>query len=203
MNPGRLITPFAQLARDLARDGNKCIGLLAAVTDFPSEVAPGLPGQVAGSPGAFWPEHDRKTLPLTGLHCDIGVVLEHRDIGQVDWMCGEPPRQVPHVKPCSHEPQSGGRQPDDCQPAATASAGAGDGLLLVPGQILHAGCPGSEHRYLGSLASEGLGQVAENFLGPTDQRGISPGHQSQFQGGLQESCSCVSRTTSCSFSTPT
>ena len=104
MNPGRFVAPFAQLARDLARDGNECIGLLAAVTDLPSELAPGLPGQVAGRPGAFWPEHDRETLPPAGLHRDIGVVLEHRDIGQVDRMCGEPPRQVPHVKPCSHEP---------------------------------------------------------------------------------------------------
>ena len=51
----------------------------------------------------------------------VGVMLEHRDIRQVDRIAVEPAREVPHVEPRPPEPQPRGLQPLDRQPAARAT----------------------------------------------------------------------------------
>ena len=148
-----------QLVLDGLRDRDERVRLPAPPADPPAEVAPGLPGHIARRAGPLGPQHDREAQPPPGPDRDIGVMLEHRDIRQIDRILREPSREVPHVEPGSPESQPRGRQPHDRQPARARGLPAGpdprlDRHLLPLGQA-QARHPRGEHRDLGPFGRQG------------------------------------------------
>ncbi len=185
---GRLVTRLAQFLRHGLRDRDQRVGLLATLPDPAAKPSPRLPRDIARRPRPLGPQHDRK--PAATPHADSHerVVLEHRDIRDVDRVAGQPPPEVSHVQPGADEPEPRRGQPDDrdASRAVCCCLGLEFGRLDIRG-------PGGQDRHLRTLPGQRRGEVAEDLLGPPDQRRVSAGDQRDLHGGcrLEQSWSAI------------
>ena len=170
MDPGSRVAIDFKLGPDRWGDRHEGVRPAAAARDRSAESAPGLPGDVADQPGALGAEHDRKPAAPRRTQHGVSIMLEHRDVRQIDLVAGKPAGKFAEVERRADEPEARGRQPLDAQRTGT------DDLMDLDRrepQVSPRGQDGHVHPFGG----KGESQVVQYSLGATDQGGIAPGDE--------------------------
>ncbi len=156
-----------QLAFDGRAWRNERLGSLASPLDAQAEIGFELPMAIAGEPRTFRPQHHRCPFTAFAAQGRVSIVLEHRDINEVELrpMLTQPTRERLHISPSAPEAGLRIRQSHHSH-AVVLDLGRPVGLPT-----------GRENGGARTAGLQAAGQPRGQQLGPADERPEPPRDQ--------------------------